>query len=383
MLVVDEASTYRVLNRQIFLLIALSVGAVGVYAFTKSMAAKEQGMDARIAAIRYRDGQRQFSSGQIEQAIDSFRKATTDAGRDRPYALALANALAAGNHDAEAQQTLLRLREADPEDAEINSQLARLAAKRGEVDDAVHYYQNAFYGRWAGTKVDERKLQLRMELIRFLLVHQQRNVALSELLILEDDLPRSAVAHVETARLFLQTGDARHALKNYDAAIEMDKDNLSAMTEAGETAFRVGDYPRAEGYLRTAVNLDPKIDNTRHLLSVTEMVLSGDPLAPHLAKEEAQERLFRGLTQATERLQGYLSQTSDSQEISQLNALREQALTMESELNSKDPPDSEQTKAGVDLIYEIEKATSTAGREPDSLDQALLLIGQKHSGAQP
>jgi hypothetical protein len=113
------------------------------------------------------------------------------------------------------------------------------------------------------------------------------------------------------------------------------------------------------------------------------MVLSGDPLAPHLAKEEAQERLFRGLTQATERLQGYLSQTSDSQEISQLNALREQALTMESELNSKDPPDSEQTKAGVDLIYEIEKATSTAGREPDSLDQALLLIGQKHSGAQP
>ena len=379
----DEASTYRVLNREIFLLIALSVGAVGVYAFTKSMAAKEHQMDARTAAIWYRAGQHQFSAGQIDLAIDSFRRATTDALRDRTYALALANALVAGSHDAEAQQTLLRLREADPEDAEINSQLARLAARRGEVDDAVGYYRNALYGRWSGTQVDERKLQLRVELIRFLLVHQQRNSALSELLILEDDLPRSAVAHVETARLFLQTGDAQHALKNYDAAIELDKDDLYALTEAGETAFRVGDYAGAERYLREAVELNPKIENTRSLLSVTEMVLSGDPLAPHLTQEEARDRLLRGLTQVTQRLQSYLGQTSDSRELSQLNALKEQALTMESELHSGHPTDSEQTKAGVDLIYAIEKATSTAGREPDGLDQALLLIGQRHSGAQP
>jgi tetratricopeptide (TPR) repeat protein len=382
-LFVDEAATYRVLNREILLLIALAVGAIGVFAFTKSMAAKEQQMDARIAAISYEEGQRQFSSGQIEKAIDSFRKATTDALRDRTYALALANALAAGNHDAEAQQTLLRLREANPEDAEINSQLARLAAKRGEADDAVHYYQNTLYGRWAGTQVDERKLQLRVELIRFLLVHQQRDTALSELLILDADLPRSAVAHVDTARLFLQAGDAQHALKNYDAAIELDKDNVDALTEAGETVFRLGDYPRAEVYLRAAVKLNPNIEKTRRLLSVTAMVLSGDPLAPHLTKQEEHERLLRALTQASQRLQGYLSQTADSREISQLNALREQALAMESELHSKLPPDPEQTKAGVELIYAIEKATSATTGEPDGFDLALLLIGQKHGGAQP
>ena len=379
----DEAATYRVLNREILLLIALAVGAIGVFAFTKSMAAKEQQMDARIAAISYEEGQRQFSSGQIEKAIDSFRKATTDALRDRTYALALANALAAGNHDAEAQQTLLRLREGNPEDAEINSQLAKLAAKRGEVDDAVHYYQNALYGRWAGTQVDERKLQLRVELIRFLLVNQQRDVALSELLILDADLPRSAVAHVNTARLFVQAGDPLHALKNYDAAIELDKDNVDALTEAGETVFRQGDYPRAEVYLRAAVKLNPNSEKTRRLLSITEMVLSEDPLDPHITKQEEQERLFRGLTQASQRLQGYLSQTTDSQEISQLDALREQALAMESELHSKLPPDPEQTRSGVELIYAIEKATSAATVEPDGFDRALLLIGQKHGGAQP
>ena len=379
----DEAATYRVLNRQILLLIALAVGAIGVFAFTKSMAAREQQMDARIAAISYEEGQRQFSSGQIEKAIDSFRKATTDALRDRTYALALANALAAGNHDAEAQQTLLRLREANPEDAEINSQLARLAAKRGEADDAVHYYQNALYGRWAGTQVDERKLQLRVELIRFLLAHQQRDTALSELLILDADLPRSAVAHVETARLFLQAGDSQHAMKNYDAAIELDKDNVDALTEAGEVEFRLGDYPRAEVYLRAAVKVNPEIEKTRRLLSVTEMVLSGDPLAPHLTEQEEKERLLRGLTQASQRLQGFLNQTTDSREISKLNALREQALAMESELNSKLFPDPEQARAGVELIYAIEKATSAATGEPDGFDRALLLIGQKHGGAQP
>lgn len=379
----DEAATYRVLNREIFLLIALAVGAIGVFAFTKRMAAKEQQMDARIAAIWYRDGQRQFNSRQIDKAIDSFRKATTDALKERKYALALANALAAGNHDAEAQQTLLRLRESDPEDAEINGQLARLAARRGEVDDAVHYYQNSLYGRWAGTQVDERKLQLRVELIRFLLGHQERNIALSELLILETDLPQSAVAHVEAARLFLQAGDVQHALKNFDEAIELDKDNLDALTEAGETVFRLGDYPRAERNLRAALELNPKAEETRHLLSVSEMVLSGDPLDPHLTKLEVRERLLRGLTQSSKRLESCLSQTSDSREILQLDFLKEQAHALESELHSRPPPDSELTQSGVELIYTIEKAASAARGEPDEFDQALLLIGQKHSGVQP
>ncbi len=169
MLFVDEIKTFRVLNRELLLLIALGVIAIGVFAFTKRMAAKEQQLDARIAAIWYDEGERQLSSGKVERAIESFRKATTDALGNRTYTLALATALAAGNHDAEAEQTLLRLRESEPEDAEINLQMARLAAKRGEVDDAVHYYRNALYGRWTGAEMDEQKRQVRAELIRFLL----------------------------------------------------------------------------------------------------------------------------------------------------------------------------------------------------------------------
>ncbi len=335
-----------------------------------------------MAAIWYREGERQLGSGQVEKAIASFRKATTNVLGNRTYTLALANALAAGNHDAEAEQTLLRLRESDPEDAEINLQLARLAAKRGGVPDAVHYYQNALYGRWTGSRVDEREQQLRTELIRFLLGHQQRNMALSELLILEAELPPSATARVEAARFFEEAGDAQHALKNYAEAIQLDKNNVDAQIGAGETAFRLGDYPQAEPYLKAALKLRPEAQKTSQLLSVTEMVLSDDPLEPHLAKQERQRRLLLGFEQARQRLENCLSQTPDNQGNTELAALKEQALALASKLGSKAPPDAELTRSGVELNYKIEQAASANCGEAQGLDQALLLIGQKHGGAQ-
>ena len=335
-----------------------------------------------MAAIWYAKAGRQLSSGQVEEAIDSFRKATTDALGDRTYTLALANALAAGSHDAEAEQTLLRLRESDPEDAEINLQLAKLAARRGEVDDAVHYYQNALYGRWAGSGVDERIRQLRIELIHFLLMHQRRNIALSELLILETDLPQSTAAHLQAAQLFLQAGDAQHALKNYDEAIALDKNNVDALTEAGETAFRLGDYRQADRYLKSALELRADAQNTRQLLAVTEMVLSDDPLEPHLTKGERHRRLLLGFEQARQRLESCLGQTPDSQGSAELAPLKEQALALESKLRSNSPPDSELTRSGAELVYKIEQAASARCGEAQGLDQALLLIGQKHSGVQ-
>ena len=65
----------------------------------------------------------------LRKQFSTFRNATVDARDNREYALALANALAAGRHNAEAQQLLLRLRESDPENAEINIYLARLTSQ--------------------------------------------------------------------------------------------------------------------------------------------------------------------------------------------------------------------------------------------------------------
>ena len=196
----EKGETRRILNKEVLLLVGLALAAVGVFVFTKHMAVKKRQRENRVAAIWYERGEQQIRSGQAEKAIRSCRWATVNARESEKYSLALADALADANHYAESQQLLLRLRESDPENAEVNIRLARRASARGEVPDALHYYQNALYGRWAGSRVDEQRRQLRIELIHFLLAHQQRNRAIPELLILETEPPDSASSRVETAK---------------------------------------------------------------------------------------------------------------------------------------------------------------------------------------
>lgn len=378
----DKGETSRTLNREIFLLVALATSAIGVFVFTRTVAAKEQQMESRIAAIWYSQSERELDAGEIEKAIESLRRATAHARENRTYTLALANALAAGNHIPEAQQALLRLRESDPEDAAINLYLARLAAKHGDIHEAVRYYQNALYGRWTGTQVDDRRRQLRLELIRFLLDHQERNRALSELLLLETDLPRSAAYRLETAKFFLQAGDAPNALKNFAEAVRLDPHNVDALTGAAEADFQLGNYTAAQRYLKSALALNPRSLQSQQLLSLTQMVLDDDPLARHISAQEQQKRLLFDFGQSRERLESCLSRTADQKTNAELQDLETKALEMETELHSNSPPvDSDFVSSGVALIYEIEKAASTSCGTAAGTDQALLLIGLKHGGA--
>lgn len=382
LLPVDKGPTFRVLNRQVFLLLILAATAIGVFALTRSVAAKEQQMEARIAAIWYFQGEHELTLGEIERAIESFRKATANARDNRSYALALANALALGNHTSEAQQALLHLRESDPEDAEINLYLARLAAKSGDVREAIRYYQNALYGRWAGVQVDQRRRLLRIELVRFLLDHQDRNRALSELLILETDLPRTASSHVETARLFRKAGDAASALKNYAEAIRLDPHNADALAGAGEVEFQLGNYPGAERHLKAALAMDPKSSETKQLLGITQMVLEDDPLVPRIPRGEQRKRLLLDFQQALQRLEGCIGQTPDLNAKAELSSLKDEALQEQAKLQpGKALPDSDDVSSDVGLIYQIEQLTSSHCGTPAGLDQALVLIGQKHGGA--
>ena len=380
----EQEETPRILNKEVVLLVGLALAAVGVFLFTKRMAAREQRLEGQLAAIWYQQGQQLIRSGEAEKAIRSFRQAIAHARENRKYSLALADALAAGKHDAEAQQLLLRLRESDPENAEINIRLARIASRRGEVSDAVHYYQNALYGRWTGNEVDEQRRQLRIELIRFLLDHEQQNRAVSELLILETEPPDSASSRVETAKLFLQAGDLQHALKNYVAAIQLDGHDVEALTGAGETSFQLADYAKASHYLKMSLEVSPKSANTRHLLSLAEMVLAQDPLVPHLTSKERQSRLVLGFERSLERLQNCLSQTSNDQTTAELQSLKAEALAMGPTLNKRNnPPDSDLVRSGLGLMLKMQRATAASCGEPPVSDQALLLIGIKHNGARP
>ena len=380
---VDLPRIPRILNKEIVLLVGLSLATFGVFVFTRHIAARERVLEEKIAAAWFDRGMQFMQAGDTDKAIQAFHKATADVEDNQKYVLALANALAAENKYAEAEQSLLRLRELDPEDPEVNTALARLAAKQGSVQDALHYYQNALYGRWSDEQLDQRR-QLRIELVRFLIAHQQRYLASSELFVLQNRTPHSAAAHLEIARLFVDADDPQHALQEYKTAADLDEKNVEALTGAGEMSFHVGDYSQAQQYLRAALEANPDSGKTRDLLTLTEMILTEDPLLPHLTTWERRERLLAGLDLSLKRLDSCLSQTSDPKATAKLQSLKSEATEVEPKLSAKNhPPDSDTAKAGVALIFRMQQAASGYCGVPAPQDQALLLIGRHHNGERP
>jgi tetratricopeptide (TPR) repeat protein len=364
----------------LYLLVLIGIATV-LFFFTRNVAARQRQIETQTAAVWYARGQSQMDSGSVEPAIDSFRKAVASDRENRPYTFALANALAAGNHNQEAEQTVLRLRELDPEDAKVNLVLAGLAAKSGNLQETVRYYENAIYGRWTGAEIDERRRAARTELIEFLLAHKQRDRALSELLILDSDLPETAAAHTRAGSLFLQAGDSAHALKNFRVALRLNPRDAEALYGAGKASFQIGDYVKARHYLQASLVEHRDLAQAQQLLSLVNTVLSWDPLAPHLGLGMRQQRLAADFDQAVRRLQTCASQTSPSNNNSSLQDLAQEASTMKPNLQmQRIRRDPDLVRSALDLIYRMETATSTACGEATGMDKALLLIAGMHNG---
>jgi tetratricopeptide (TPR) repeat protein len=374
---------YREIHKDFVLLMLLSLLAVGLFLATKVMANSEKRMEERVAGIWYARGSRQLSSGNVESAIDSFRRAIAGDRDNRKYALALASALSAGNHPAEAREELLRLRESDPENAEINLSLAKLEANSSNIPDALHFYQNALYGRWTGNHVDERRQEVRLELIHLLLDHNERSRALSELLILGSEIPQNANVDAEMAKLFLRAGDAQHALAYFENSLHSEPRDADSLAGAGDAAFRLGEYTKALHYLQAAANQGRDRGPPLELLNLTQTVIFWDPLQPHLSKAERRARLLRCLDQALRRASSCPGVNAIGQETSQLKSLQAQAeKTKRAIQTSRRPPDSDDVRSGLELIYQIEETANKACGDATGPNLGLVLIGRRHLGAQ-
>ena len=167
--------------------------------------------------------------------------------REKRYVLALARALALkGDNDA-ARGVLLTLRESAPEDPDINLQLARLAAARHDVSEALRFYHNALYAPWSPEQAGTRR-QMRFELVQFLINHDQTGRAHSELLALSTDLPDEVWLHLRVAQFFGKAGDQDHALEQFQRVLRLAPTNREALAGAGLAAFRLGKYSLARTF---------------------------------------------------------------------------------------------------------------------------------------
>jgi thioredoxin-like negative regulator of GroEL len=368
-------------HRENVLLVLLSAIAVAGFLLTRTAAAHTRGMRLRDAAAWFETGQRRMVAGNPDAATEALRHAAAIDRDNTRYLLALANALSAAHHVDETRQVLLRLREREPEDPEINIHLARLEAGEQRVPDAVRYYQSALYGRWNPDAFEARR-KLRLEMIHFLLAHGDQRRALSELLILSGNLPDDTDWHLRTAALFAQAGDARRALSQFVRVLVTDAKNPEALAGAGRAALSLGDYWHAQRYLRAA---PPNLDGVASALRTADLVLANDPLAPRLPLTQRRARMTAGLSHAIARLDTCLAaHTGDSRARAGLTALRGEASDLQPSFELtrlRESPES--IDIGVSLVSRIEQATASGCGQPDELDRAWLRIGQQHNTEQP
>ena len=369
----DRQSESTFVHREIVVLVVLcALVAVG-FVLTRMAATANRALRHRDAAAWYERGERDLVRGQNDSAIRALRRATAINRDNRAYRLALAAGLAADRQDDAARQVLLSVRESSPEDPDVNVRLARLEARHDDLPGAVRYYQNAVHGSWNGDQGDARR-QVRTELIRYLLAHQERGRALSELLVLVGDLPDDVTSQNEAGQLLLEAGDARRALDRFRQALRIDPKNAPALAGAGEAAFDSGDYASAERYLRAA---EPASSRVMEMRVIADFVLTRDPLRPGLSLRQRQERAMAGFMRALEALDDCINkQLANS---SGLEALRSEASAFEPDLSLarvRRAPESIDT--ALNLIYRIEqRANETCGQGSD-FDRALLLIGARH-----
>src|SRR5215467_4675333 len=69
---------FRVVQRELILLILLAALTVPIFLFTRSIAARNRATNLKIAQRWNEQGQELIKSGRIPEAIDAFRNATTN-----------------------------------------------------------------------------------------------------------------------------------------------------------------------------------------------------------------------------------------------------------------------------------------------------------------
>jgi len=366
------------IHREIVQLLGLIAVVVLAFFATRAIARTERGLVLREAAEWYREGERQLEAGRPAAAVDALQRAVARNRGEKQYALALARAMALAGDRPAARTTLLALREAAPEDIEINLQLARLAATDGDLSEALRYYRNALYAPWPTERADERR-QLRVELIRFLLAQGAERAALTELTALQANLPDDPAAHVLAARLFSEAGDHRRALEQYQTALRLDPARPDALAGAGLAAFDLGDYRLAASYLDRAPSHLPRVGEARILAN---LILANDPLAPRLGSPERARRLRAGFLHAARRLDACLAAHPDAAAGGEGESLERDVRAFRARLRSPGVREQDTVEAGVDLMARIEWLTAERCPPASPLDEALRLIGRQHGAAE-
>jgi predicted Zn-dependent protease len=241
---------------------------------------------AKIASDWEKAGEVNLQSGHAQAAIEDFRNALLYSSDNSRVQLELAEALAAQGQLDEAENYLFNLRAANPENSMINLELARIAARRSDVETAVSFYHDAAFGQWPDNPAKSR-VAAREELIEFLLKNNRRDQARAEALSMSANNPADPQIRAAAAGFLMQAGDVQSALDEYQHVLRVDPNDEAVLIGGGRAALTLYDFADADRYLSRAIQrgsrspeVVPEVVNDRDLaaaaagLDITDKRLS-------------------------------------------------------------------------------------------------------------
>lgn len=333
-------------------------------------------------------GERWFSRGEADlakqrfgAAVTEFRAALLYSPDNYTYQLDLAEALIGRGQIPQAYAYLVSLWDREPEDGLVNLELARIAAQRTQIEQAIRYYHNAEYAAWSSDQENQRR-KARLELIDLLLRNHQPAQAQAELIALAENAGEDPAEQKQLGDFFIRAGDYEHALGAYRVVLKSDHHNAAAMAGAGYASFQLARYPLAEHYLQIAVTANPNDRQSADLLKTVESVLHLDPFRPQLSTAERNRIVMDAFEVAGERLKDCTVTKAPPPNPASVPSTSDQWTSLKPEITVQRLEHHPELAAkAMDIVFQAERETSIACGAPTGTDLALLLIGKLHEGS--
>jgi CIC family chloride channel protein len=312
---------------RIAIALALAIGLAGFMAYYYRS-------ERQARALRqFQQGAVLEESGRYEEAIGKFRSAVS-IFHDSEHRLALARALTEAGHLEEAEVAFDTVLRVQPNSGPANLGMARVAAKRDHLQQAVSDYHRAIYGAWDAASSAGR-IAARQELIGVLNRLDEHEQARAELMAWKTDAPSDP-------RPYAGLGEA----------------NLAA-----------GDFAAAQSAFRAAVRLAPENAEYRERLELLDDIAAMDPYLRGLPPAERVRRsrnLLRAAIDALDRCLAGRSGLDDAM-----------AASNAAERQLKSRAAHESSEANVTLAEQLWQARSRACGDSAGRDEPLSrLMGQ-------
>jgi len=361
------------------LLAALFVGAAVAFAAVGGLSRLYHSQQDSLGARWYGRGAADLTAKKYDAAAMEFRTALRYARDNYFYQLGLAEALVGLKRVDEAQAYLVNLWDREPENGQVNLELARIAAQKGESEHALRYYHNAVNAAWPASEESARRAA-RVELIDYLLQIEANAQAQAELIALDANLGDDPAESSRVGDLFMRAHDYDHALGAYRSSLKKDRGDHTALAGAGRAAFELGEFPEAVRYLQAAVRSDANDAQSAATLRTAELAVQLDPFQRQLKAAQRNQIVARDFATAGERLKACGMMAGAAGPVASQPTVGDRWQSMKTRVTERGlTRDPDLADEAMDVVFDVERQAAACG-SPQGADEALLLIAKAREG---